>query len=1199
MLQPSERERKQSTTHAKSFICYNDWVNGYNKSSEPKQTKPQVPLGDPNTMNYNTTETEADLLSNRCPAGFTRGGNEVLAEPLIDAVIEAPGCERIQPQESQANEIYTQDRGWDNILELEDMDILQIDLEETINDNTDESETDSLFEDEQDMQTRQAPQKSLKPRNSMIKGPIPGIKIGSLNVRGRRTTSVEQRTKDKFQMISKWIKTNEMTITALVDTHWDEEYVKSLKVKHKQIFCSHETTHRGGIAFIIDTKKWKPKESKFTTLIEGRSGMLDIEYDQQRLKIVAIYVPPDRKEKIEILRALRKKLRNEIEKENLIIMGDFNLVEEDMDREPCHPDDRETVNELTKLKAELNLIDGWRNANPEERAYTWSGKNRNDHSFARIDRIYIEDSLTERANEWRIEPTESKLSDHSGVTVKILDPEPPFIGAGEWRLPLNIIEHPHFRKKTTEALEKLERQLGYYMNGLNKTKKNHRKIESLRKTINPQESWQSYKEVIRTAAQEAQQIRRKHITKERRQLDRELRALQRKPTPYMDENELKDIRSKMHVTEKKIKDLTEEHNTRADASIAARWFKEDEKGSKLWYSLNKERPKRQIFYSLFKKGAEETRNTEEMMEIARAHHELSKTETHNLKSGISYMEVEDTIRESQTGKAPGCDGIPNEFWKHELERYKKSKETGNRRPSIIMLMKIVLTDIDIHGPINERFAEGRMSLLYKKKDIRDIENYQPITLLNTDYKIYTTILTGKLKAVAPSIINLDQAGFMPKRSIYDQTKLLELIIKLSENRRANGMVMALDQEKAYDRIDHTYLWATMKAFGIPKCFIRRVRKLYENAGTSIRLNGCTTNPFKVDRGVRQGDPLSCLLYNIAIEPLFELIRTSGLKGIYINKDTFNALVMAYADDTTVYLCETDKLEILEECIELFCKASTAKFNKSKTEVIPVGDPEYRKKLIESRTFNGKRIENNIKIAKDGEPVRILGSWQGNKVNAEHKWSEIMEKQLKIMKLWASSFPTTIARSRIAKQLVVSRALYLMTVNGISRENLETMERNIRSFIWGGKKGSIAWERAIRNKKEGGIGAPSVKLVYEATKVMWLKRWLTPGNMRPKWSFAANEILTNARQNNPMVDERCITEWVEQSWKSKIKIEEVPGSLRDMIKVARKHNLKISILRAPMALKLNMPAFFHPGNESNRKNNTQRAKCLRKNHAIYT
>ena len=139
------------------------------------------------------------------------------------------------------------------------------------------------------------------------------------------------------------------------------------------------------------------------------------------------------------------------------------------------------------------------------------------------------------------------------------------------------------------------------------------------------------------------------------------------------------------------------------------------------------------------------------------------------------------------------------------------------------LMTKVLADIERFGAIDEKFAEARMGLLYKKKDKREIQNYRPITLLNTDYKTYTKILANRLREVAPKLIHKDQAGFMPKRSIYDQTKIVELMLKWSENAQAKGAIICLDQEKAYDRIDLNYLWKTMQAFEFPETFITRIK----------------------------------------------------------------------------------------------------------------------------------------------------------------------------------------------------------------------------------------------------------------------------------------------------------------------------------------------------------------------------------------
>ncbi len=119
------------------------------------------------------------------------------------------------------------------------------------------------------------------------------------------------------------------------------------------------------------------------------------------------------------------------------------------------------------------------------------------------------------------------------------------------------------------------------------------------------------------------------------------------------------------------------------------------------------------------------------------------------------------------------------------------------------------------------------------------------------------------------------------RKIEDQVKLAKFLLNYAEAVEENGIIVALDQEKAYDRINHTYMLRVLEHMGFPPKFYNTVKSLYTNAETIVMINGEMSEPFFVTRGVRQGDPLSCLLFNLAIEPLACLLRNSDLKGVKI------------------------------------------------------------------------------------------------------------------------------------------------------------------------------------------------------------------------------------------------------------------------------------------------------------------------------
>ncbi len=339
-------------------------------------------------------------------------------------------------------------------------------------------------------------------------------------------------------------------------------------------------------------------------------------------------------------------------------------------------------------------------------------------------------------------------------------------------------------------------------------------------------------------------------------------------------------------------------------------------------------------------------------------------------------------------------------------------------------------------------------------------------LLNTDYKMYTKILANRLREVTPKLIHKDQAGFMPKQSIYDQTKIVELMLRWSKNANCKGAIICLNQEKAYNRIDLNYLWKALQAFNFPETFITRVHNLYTKALMAVRLNGFVSELFDIRRGAQQGDPMSCLLYNLAIEPLMESIRSSPPGRFPGNEGLTRVLIKVYADDTTVFLSPQDDPKDLQRCLDTFCGASTACFNDTKMEIILMGPTHLRNELIQSREFNRWKFDNKIHIAQEGEAAQILDSWQGNGIDIQDKWNEILERQMKTMKHWNHLYPSVAGQVMIAKMLVVSLAQYLMMVNGISNKNLTTMEKNIRCFIWKGKKGQLAWERAILPVKKG-------------------------------------------------------------------------------------------------------------------------------------
>lgn len=131
-----------------------------------------------------------------------------------------------------------------------------------------------------------------------------------------------------------------------------------------------------------------------------------------------------------------------------------------------------------------------------------------------------------------------------------------------------------------------------------------------------------------------------------------------------------------------------------------------------------------------------------------------------------------------------------------------------------------------------------------------------------------------------------------------------------------------------------------------------VKALYQNAETIVIINGEKSTPYKVRQGVRQGDPMSCLMFNLVIESLAQMLRDSQLEGIRIDKETERLIAKLFADNTTIYLSENDNLKELQAILKNWCAVSGGKFNDPKTTIVPMGSRNFRKNLIETRKIKG-------------------------------------------------------------------------------------------------------------------------------------------------------------------------------------------------------------------------------------------------------
>ena len=240
------------------------------------------------------------------------------------------------------------------------------------------------------------------------------------------------------------------------------------------------------------------------------------------------------------------------------------------------------------------------------------------------------------------------------------------------------------------------------------------------------------------------------------------------------------------------------------------------------------------------------------------------------------------------GKAPGCDGLPMEFYLKFLS------VLGSDLVS-------VLNSAFFAGVLSRSQRRGVITLSFKKGDRLDPCNWRPITFLNVDYKIASRTVAGRLLKVLHTVVSKDQTCGVPGRFIGESVAFIRDCVHYCSSSGVPAALVSLDQENAFDRVSWSFLHATLRSMGFGPSFIGWVELFYNNVRSSVNINGNISKSFPLSRGVRQGCPLSPLPYVLVIEVLACNVRANpSIRGLCLpGCPSPLPCISLYADDASL------------------------------------------------------------------------------------------------------------------------------------------------------------------------------------------------------------------------------------------------------------------------------------------------------------
>ncbi|VFR01632.1 unnamed protein product [Cuscuta campestris] len=534
-----------------------------------------------------------------------------------------------------------------------------------------------------------------------------------------------------------------------------------------------------------------------------------------------------------------------------------------------------------------------------------------------------------------------------------------------------------------------------------------------------------------------------------------------------------------------------------------KWLKEGDASTKYFHSLVKGRQKKNLISKIKKEDGTYTSHTEEIGNTFLSHFQnllgmeynsIPESTLVNIPTLITAednsllveLPEEEEIREAVWALNPnssaGPDGYNGQFFRQAWHII---------RVDVIKACQ----EFFLGFPVPKAFGSTQIILIPKKEGAAAIGNYRPISLSTFMSKIITKILANRLSRLLPKIISSEQAGFQKGKGVEEQILLTnELVHSIENNSRGGNVIVKLDMEKAFDKLSWNYLWAVLGRFGFDISAVNLLMSNLEGTFMSVKVNGFSKGFFQMKRGVKQGDPLSPLLFIIATEGFSRSIKaTIDSKFLMPFKVGKTPVVshLSFADDLILFVNgDVRNLLRLRKLIEKYAYDSGETINKGKCRFY------CSKSVVLNKVL---RMEAALGISKGTLPFKYLGSHIGKGKLKKCDCEPLLTHITGYIDSWYNKLLNPMGRLLLIKHVLSCIPMHIMAVQDVPLSILRHIQNLMANFFWGNKNGKnkyhwVKWEELCKDRKSGGLGLRSMENIQKAFSLKLLWKYMRGGSL---------------------------------------------------------------------------------------------------------